>query len=170
MPARRQIRALTYVTEAFHPSLLTRASRPQWACSPACTELEAIVMDWSAKLFGLSEEFLNTSGVGGGVLQTTASDSALVAVVAARSLFARRNPSASAESFVIYTTTQTHSLGKKAALILGVQCRALDVTPEDKFALRGDTLRKALAEDKAAGRHPFILSASLDSSILYHDF
>ena len=41
----------------------------QWACSPACTELEAVVMDWTAKLLGLSDHFLNSSGVGGGVLQ-----------------------------------------------------------------------------------------------------
>lgn len=27
------------------------------------------MMDWSAQLFGLSEAFFNTSGVGGGVLQ-----------------------------------------------------------------------------------------------------
>lgn len=26
------------------------------------------MMDWSAKLFGLSDAFLNTSGVGGGVM------------------------------------------------------------------------------------------------------
>jgi aromatic-L-amino-acid decarboxylase len=31
------------------------------------------MMDWSAKLFGLSDAFLNTSGVGGGVLQVFAS-------------------------------------------------------------------------------------------------
>lgn len=58
---------------------------------------------------------------------------------------------------VIYTTTQTHSLGVKAGLVLGLECRALEVTEEDKFALRGETLRKALAEDAARGKHPFIL-------------
>jgi len=41
----------------------------QWVCSPASTELEAIIMDWSAKLFGLDDKFLTSSGVGGGVLQ-----------------------------------------------------------------------------------------------------
>lgn len=39
-----------------------------WACSPACTELETIVMDWAAKLFGLDPRFYIESGVGGGVL------------------------------------------------------------------------------------------------------
>lgn len=43
----------------------------QWSCSPACTELENIVMDWTAKLFGLSEDFYNTTNVGGGVIQVS---------------------------------------------------------------------------------------------------
>lgn len=58
---------------------------------------------------------------------------------------------------MIYTTTQTHSLGVKAGLVLGLECRALEVTAEDRFALRGETLRKALEEDRARGKHPFIL-------------
>ena len=41
----------------------------QWICSPACTELEVIVMDWAAQLFGLDKAFLNSSTSGGGCLQ-----------------------------------------------------------------------------------------------------
>jgi hypothetical protein len=59
---------------------------------------------------------------------------------------------------VLYTTTQTHSLGKKAGLVLGLRVRALQVTAEDDYALRGETLKVALKEDKGAGLHPFILS------------
>ncbi|KAF4753916.1 hypothetical protein FOZ62_024116, partial [Perkinsus olseni] len=44
--------------------------------------MEAIVMDALGKALGLGEEFLHTSGMGGGIIQNTASD-ALVAVVAA---------------------------------------------------------------------------------------
>ncbi|XP_014204910.1 alpha-methyldopa hypersensitive protein-like [Copidosoma floridanum] len=41
-----------------------------WICSPACTELEVITMDWLGKMLGLPEEFLNShDGPGGGVLQ-----------------------------------------------------------------------------------------------------
>jgi aromatic-L-amino-acid decarboxylase len=39
-----------------------------WIASPACTELEAIVMDWLAKAMGLPEFFLST-GNGGGIIQ-----------------------------------------------------------------------------------------------------
>jgi glutamate/tyrosine decarboxylase-like PLP-dependent enzyme len=64
----------------------------------------------------------------------------------------------SMDKLVIYGTTQTHSLGAKAALVLGVRFRALEVTSEDKFALRGATLAKALEEDRKKGLHPYILS------------
>lgn len=43
----------------------------QWMCSPACTELENITMDWMAKLYGLSPDFLNSTNVGGGVIQVS---------------------------------------------------------------------------------------------------
>lgn len=90
--------------------------------------------------------------------QTTASDSALTAVVAARSLYTRRHPETKLEDLVIYTTTQTHSLGAKAGLVLGLSTRALEVTPEDNFSLRGNTLERALKEDAKTGKKPFILS------------
>lgn len=91
----------------------------------------------------------------------------MVAIVAARSLYTSRHPEIRLESLVIYTTTQTHSLGVKAALVLGLQCRSLDVTAEDMFALRGETLRKALEEDKANGKYPFVLG-KLRTVCMFH--
>ncbi|KII85888.1 hypothetical protein PLICRDRAFT_44310 [Plicaturopsis crispa FD-325 SS-3] len=135
-----------------------------WSCSPACTELEAVTMDWAAQLLGLSSAFLNTSGIGGGVMQTSASDSCLTAVVAARSRYIRLHPDAALEQLVIYTTTQTHSLGAKAGLVLGLKSRALAVHEEDQYALRGETLRRALEEDSKAGLKPFILVATLGTT------
>jgi len=65
------------------------------------------------------------------------------------------------EDLVIYTTTQTHSLGAKAGLILGIKVKPLEVRFEDQLSLRGATLRKALEEDIGSGIHPFIMSKSL---------
>lgn len=65
------------------------------------------------------------------------------------------------EDLVIYTTTQTHSLGLKAGLVLGLSVRPLEVKAEDRFALRGATLQRALDDDKRHGKRPFILSQSL---------
>ncbi|KAL0577748.1 hypothetical protein V5O48_004242 [Marasmius crinis-equi] len=115
-------------------------------------------MDWAAQMFGLDPAFYNSSGVGGGCLQTTASDTALITVVAARSSYMARHPETKFEELIIYVSTQTHSLGLKAALVLGLQIRALEVKAEDNFALRGSTLRAALEEDSKAGKKTFILS------------
>ncbi|KAF8220587.1 hypothetical protein L208DRAFT_747020 [Tricholoma matsutake] len=146
-----------YASSACNPGF-------NWSASPACTELEVLVMDWAAQLFGLSPAFLNASGVGGGVIQSTASDSALVAVVAARSIYLRDHPNTSMEDLVIYTTTQTHSLGLKAGLVLGLSVRALEVKSEDKFALRGGTLQAALDVDEQQGKKPFILIATVGTT------
>lgn len=80
-----------------------------------------------------------------------------MAVVAARSRYTNQHPDVKLEKLVVYTTTQTHSLGVKAALVLGLECRSLEVTAEDRFALRGETLQKALEEDASQGKYPFVL-------------
>src|SRR5438105_4916204 len=53
-----------------------------WATSPAATELETHVLDWLAELLDLPARF-RSDGRGGGVIQHTASDAALVALLAA---------------------------------------------------------------------------------------
>jgi hypothetical protein len=62
------------------------------------------------------------------------------------------------EDLVIYTTSQTHSLGVKASLVLGLSVRILEVKSQDEFALRGGILQAALDDDEKQGRKPFILS------------
>jgi aromatic-L-amino-acid decarboxylase len=52
-----------------------------WATSPAATELETHVMDWLATLLDLPSSF-RSDGAGGGVIQSSASDAALVALLA----------------------------------------------------------------------------------------
>ncbi|KAF8070404.1 pyridoxal phosphate-dependent transferase [Lyophyllum atratum] len=146
-----------YATSTCNPGF-------NWTSSPACTELEALVMDWACRLLGLSPEFLNSSGIGGGALQNTASDSALIAVVAARSRYQRDYPEVKMEDLVIYTTTQTHSLGLKAGLVLGLSVRVLQVKLEDQFSLRGETLRDAMEEDEKLGKKPFILIATVGTT------
>ena len=56
------------------------------ASSPACTELETIVMDWLGQMIGLPDDFLHayTKSPGGGVIQTTASESTFVCLLAGR--------------------------------------------------------------------------------------
>ncbi|KAH9993713.1 pyridoxal phosphate-dependent transferase [Russula compacta] len=138
-----------------------------WFASPACTELEAVVMDWAAKMFGLHSAFWNANEVGGGVIQTTASDSALTAIVVARTRYLNEHPGTTLESLVIYVTTQTHSFGKKAGMILGLRVRALDVdinVATDNTGLTGEGLRTAVKEDHARGLYPFVLIATVGTT------
>ncbi|SPQ23651.1 6c8e9a19-778b-44fb-a48f-19a82af5e110 [Thermothielavioides terrestris] len=61
-----------------------------WICSPAVTELETVVLDWLAKLLGLPACFLSTGPTrGGGVIQGSASEAILTAMVAARDKYLR---------------------------------------------------------------------------------
>jgi aromatic-L-amino-acid/L-tryptophan decarboxylase len=62
------------------------------------------------------------------------------------------------EDLVIYTTTQTHSLGKKAGLVFGLSVHSIPVHSKDDFALRGEELKQAIEEDIKNGKKPFILS------------
>ena len=88
----------------------------------------------------------------------------LAVVVAARTLYLKDHPDTNLEDLVIYTTTQTHSVGSKAALVLGLQLRSIEVKAEDEFSLREDALRNALENDAKLGRKPFILSEAFNNS------
>lgn len=53
--------------------------------SPACTELEVVTLDWLGKMLDLPSEFLACSGgKGGGIIQGTASEATLVALLGAK--------------------------------------------------------------------------------------
>lgn len=60
--------------------------------------------------------------------------------------------------FIIIGTDQTHSLGAKAGIILGIPFRAIKTYAADQWGLRGDSLKSVLEEEKKNGRIPFMLS------------
>ncbi len=140
-----------------------------WSTSPAATEVETRVLDWLAELTGLPEGFRSTSGTGGGVIQGTASEAVLVAMVAARERVRRRGTPVDAP-LVAYASTQAHSSVLKAAMLCGVARGAEDrvhvrmVETDGAYALRPEALERALREDLAAGRHPFFVCASLGTT------
>ncbi|XP_030652514.1 aromatic-L-amino-acid decarboxylase isoform X18 [Nomascus leucogenys] len=68
------------------------------AASPACTELETVMMDWLGKMLELPKSFLaEKAGEGGGVIQGSASEATLVALLAARTKVIHRLQAASPE-------------------------------------------------------------------------
>src|SRR5437762_4113237 len=92
-----------------------------WATSPACTELETLMLDWLTKALDLPEKFLS-SGSGGGVIQDTASSATLCALLAARERATNfeSNRRGAREALVAYTSAQAHSSVEKAAQIAGI--------------------------------------------------
>src|SRR5215469_7249737 len=81
-----------------------------WATSPSCTELETHVLDWLVEMLGLPEKF-RSSSAGGGVIQDTASSSALCALLAARERATNyeSNERGCDGRLIAYTSSQAHS-------------------------------------------------------------
>ncbi|CAH1785663.1 unnamed protein product [Owenia fusiformis] len=142
-----------------------------WACSPACTELEVVMMDWLAKLLNLPEQFLS-GGKGGGVIQGTASESTLVALLAARHKAVHdyrqthpdvKNDEEVAAKLVAYCSDNAHSSVERAGLLGHV--KIMQLPADDKHSLRGDTLQEAINKDKSQGLIPCFVCATLGTTL-----
>ncbi len=143
-----------------------------WLCSPACTEMETIVMDWVAKALGLPNVFWSTSS-GGGVIQNSASDAIATTIVAARERRLRELLVAEGlkedmkeyedrrmelqSRFVAIVSDQTHSSGAKGALIAGVRSRSVKTHLRDNMEMTGQGLREVLEQCEKDGLIPFHL-------------
>lgn len=129
-----------------------------WQTGPAITELETRMLDWMAELCGLPERFLST-GRGGGVIQGTASEATLVAMVAARHRLKTVHPDLDQRTLVAYTSTQAHSSVLKATRIAGIEHLRL-IKTDDNHALDPQDLRRQVQADLDAGLTPFYLCAT----------
>lgn len=140
------------------------------AASPACTELETIVLDWLGKAIGLPDDFLalKEGSKGGGVIQTSASECVLVTMLAARAqaikILKQQHPFVEEghllSKLMAYCSKEAHSCVEKAAMISFVKLRILE--PDSKCSLRGDALTKVsrhrLVDSKHQPFHSFILA------------
>ncbi len=137
-----------------------------WATSPACTELETHMLDWLVEMLDLPGKFLSTS-TGGGVIQDTASNSSLCALLAARE---RATNYASNErgcdgKLVAYTSSQAHSSIEKAAKIAGIGSKNLRLIEVDEdFAMRPQLLAAQIQRDLAAGHTPCFVCATVGTT------
>lgn len=137
-----------------------------WATSPAATELETRVLDWLADMMGMPGKFKSTS-TGGGVIQDTASTSALTAVIAARERATKfeSNKKGIGKKLVAYISTQTHSSLEKAIKIAGIgkeNLRLIEV--DEQFAMRPELLEQQIEEDKKNGFTPFFICATIGTT------
>jgi aromatic-L-amino-acid decarboxylase len=139
-----------------------------WATSPAATELETLVLDWFAELLDLPARF-RSDGAGGGVIQHTASDAALVALVAALHRVSggrTEHDGVSSGRYAVYTSSQAHSSIEKACRVAGLGADALrkiDVDPAT-LAARPEHLRALIDADRAAGVTPALIVAAVGTT------
>ncbi len=134
-----------------------------WVTSPACTEVETLMMDWMQELLGLPEKFRSTSATGGGVIQGSASEATLASVLAARWRVTggRINTIGDTTNLVAYATAQAHSSIEKGLRVAGIGTSQIRVVPHDgSFAMRVDELERMVAEDRARGLQPFWVCSS----------
>lgn len=129
--------------------------------SPAYTELEMAMMNWLGKLLHLPELFLHSSnGLGGGVLQGSASESTFICLLTAKERKVQELQSlhpelTSAEirgRLVAYSSDQSNSSVEKSSLLGSIPMRLLPA--DSNGSLKGDTLQKAIDDDRANGLIP----------------
>jgi aromatic-L-amino-acid decarboxylase len=133
-----------------------------WQTSPAATELETRTLDWLRQMIGLPEGFA-------GVVQDSASSATLCAILVARERAiewrADEDGLGTCPPLVIYASEEAHSSVEKAVRIAGLGRRGLRLIPtDDGFAMRADALATAIREDRAAGRIPAGVVATLGTT------
>ncbi|HEX2419136.1 MAG TPA: aminotransferase class V-fold PLP-dependent enzyme, partial [Micromonosporaceae bacterium] len=138
-----------------------------WTTSPACTELETVMLDWLVDLLGLPKRFRSDTS-GGGVIQDTASSAALVATLTAlhRASGGTWGRAGVRGRHLVYTSSQAHSSIEKAARIAGIgdsNVRLIDVDP-NSLAMRPEELRRRIEQDLADGATPTLVVATVGTT------
>ena len=134
-----------------------------WVTSPACTEVETLMLDWMRELLALPERFDSRSDNGGGVIQGTASEATLVAILSARwrATGGAVNADGDTTKLVAYATSQAHSSVEKGLRIAGIGTTRVRVVAHDEsFAMRPDALEEIIATDRAGGLVPFFVCST----------
>lgn len=150
-----------------------------WSTSPAVTELEMRMMDWMAGALGLPARFMfegEGEGAGGGVIQGTASEATLTALVCARKRALARvrarggDADRARQGMTVYTSSQAHSSVIKACMVAGLADDAEDrrlvrlIEVDDRLALRPAALASAMARDIEAGLEPCLVVATVGTT------
>uniref|UniRef100_A0A8C7D8J9 Aromatic-L-amino-acid decarboxylase n=1 Tax=Oncorhynchus kisutch TaxID=8019 RepID=A0A8C7D8J9_ONCKI len=102
----------------------------------------------------------------------TASEATLVALLAARCRAVRmilasdpqRPETGITSKLVAYSSDQAHCSVERAGMIAGVRMKKIPTEQSDKYAVQGETLRRMIQEDKAAGLIPFYFCATLGTT------
>ncbi|MFN8006270.1 MAG: pyridoxal-dependent decarboxylase [Terriglobia bacterium] len=137
-----------------------------WTTSPACTELETLVLDWLVEMLGLPPQFRSESS-GGGVIQDTASSATLCALLAARERIThfRAGRTGCREPLTAYCSTQAHSSVEKAVRIAGLGSDSLRlIEVDDAFAMKPEALAASIQKDRRESLVPCFVCATVGST------
>ncbi len=130
-----------------------------WKTSPAVAELEERTLDWLRQWLGLPEGWF-------GIIYDTASTSSMHAIVCAREMVAPEARSeGSRAGLTLYTSGQSHSSIEKGAIAVGLgQKNVRKVAVDSAFRMRADALTAMIEQDKAAGKRPFCVVATVGTT------
>lgn len=134
-----------------------------WESSPALTEVEQVVVEWLRDLCGLSDNWH-------GAINDTASTGALTSLICGRERstvygLAHGGLQSFERPLVVYTTVEAHSSVRKAALLAGFGGDHIRlVATDDGGRMRPEALAAAIRTDRAAGRLPCALVATLGTT------
>ena len=130
-----------------------------WKSSPAATELEQVTLSWLRQWLGLPEEFF-------GIIYDTASMSSFHALAAARELIApETRDEGTHRDLTLYISEHAHNSVEKDALALGIGQRNVRKVPaDDEFRMKPEALAAMIEEDRAAGRRPFCITATVGTT------
>ncbi len=148
--------------ELYSAALNTNGMK--WASCPASVELEKRVLQWLARAVGLPGDF-------SGIVVDLASTATLLSLAVARERacgFRSRKEGfdAKREKLVLYTSRESHVSVEKAAIVLGLGLDAVHaVDTDDEYRLDPAALSAAIDADRAAGRKPFAVVATLGTTV-----
>jgi aromatic-L-amino-acid decarboxylase len=132
-----------------------------WRTSPSLTELETVTLRWLREALGLPPDLF-------GIINDTASINSFLALAAAREYAApeiRTRGFVAAPPLRVYCSEHAHSSIEKGALALGFGIDGVvKIAGDDAFAMRVDALEEAIARDRAAGRVPCAISATVGTT------
>ncbi|MEM7374319.1 MAG: pyridoxal-dependent decarboxylase [Bacteroidota bacterium] len=133
-----------------------------WETSPAAAELEERMMNWLGQLIGIPDNWE-------GVIQATASEATLSAILSARERLSdfevNRSGLMNQDRMRVYGSSQTHSSIEKAVKIAGLgKENFLGVAVNEDFSMSPSALREAIQSDLQAGIQPLCVVATLGTT------